>query len=484
MLTRHYDVIVVGLRPGALVAAALLAKRGLRVLAVDHPRPDLVSHGPCRFPSHDHQLMGFDDPLLMAAVLDELTVHPGRRRAVKRGDPSLQVVLPHARVDVVPDPERYAAELRRELGAEADTLLDVSEALSVEAGNLALAWQHRRSALPSPSLLQRVGYKWGKERPLFNSQPLSLGELLERFDLSHEARALLMAQIAAFGYQQDPAALPLPVAAHILLSARAGIYRAPETLHPLRELLLHRLRELHGAVSADDRVQAIQCSWGRADKVVLAGHDQPYECDHLIWGGRWEDLVAALPADVGKRYAAPVEGIAPRGGRLCVHLVVAAEGVPEGMCQQVVSVADPAAPLRDGNLLVVSASPPGDLAWAPADRRTLTLSTPVDLEGLDAERQRRIAQGMISHLRSFVPFLDPHLHHALTPPVEAPIPPERWLWSAEDMAAAFPRDMGPGPRLPHWNLFYCGRGAYPLLGMEGEIAAGVLAVDAVVGSRG
>jgi hypothetical protein len=57
------------------------------------------------------------------------------------------------------------------------------------------------------------------------------------------------------------------------------------------------------------------------------------------------------------------------------------------------------------------------------------------------------------------------------------------VFEAAQVLSAFPGDLGPGPRLPHWNVFHIGPETYPLLGFEGEIGAGLMAVDAVMATR-
>lgn len=483
MFTRHYDVIVAGLGPGALLAGALLAKRGLRVLALDQSPPEAVRQGPWAFPSHDHLLSGFDDPLLLASALDELTVHPGRRRAIRRS--GIQVLLPRLRAEIAPEPQELEREVVRELGEESEAVLHLMDALREEAGRLALAWQQRRSTLPSPSLFQRVGRRFGRERALFDGGLGTLGQLLDQSGLSPHARVFITAPLTAFGHVVDPENLPVPVAAHLLLSARAGAYRAQGTREPLKDLLLHRLMELHGERSESDHIAEIHFSWGKATEVVLAGHDRAYECDHVLWGASYDALVETLPESLQGRYTSPMADLQPEYGRFCVHLAVHGRGIPEGMADHLVSVLDPEAPLLDGNLMQVSVSPSGDERWAPAAQRAMTLSTPVRLTD-DADTpaaQAELAQRLLAHLRTFAPFVDDHLVGVWTAPADRALPSTRALWTARQVGAACPRDLGPGPRLPHWNLFHCGREAYPLLGFEGEIAAGILAVDAVTVSR-
>ena len=484
MITRSYDVIVAGFRPGALLAGALCAKRGMRVLVVDDAGLKTSRHGAYAFPSHAWPFVGFDDPLLLSSALDELTVHPTARKAIHRLSPSFQVVLPRHRIDVSADFERYCNEIKREFREPWSPIEQLLEGLKEESAQFALSWQTRRSFPPRPSLLQRIGFGGAKDKALFNSQVPTLGDYLDMSEVSPLFKVFLLAQVASFGYHLDPVDVPAPAAAHLLTSARAGMYEDAASPHPVQALLLGRIKDLRGDIYPELACQSLKVSWGKVTEVGLAGDTGTIDCDYFIWGRDYNTLMELLPQAQRKRYNPRSEHLNPRCRRFSLQLVVAEEGVPEGMCHHVISVLEPEAPLQDGNLITVSTSPVGETRYCPSGLRTMTVSTQVDVGAFDTlgEVSPEIHQKMMDHLRTFVPFLDRHLREEF---VDDSVDAESsFSWSSNQVTQFVPRDLGPGPRLPHWNLFTCGRDAYPLLGFEGEIGAGVLAVDSIVATSG
>ena len=115
--TQLYDVAIVGGELAGVVAGAVLARRGFRVLHVDDggDRPDreeegfLLPNTPDLFPSPRSL------PALHA-ILDELGMMPQVGRTIVPHARGLQLVLPDARLDLSPQDEERARELERAFG--------------------------------------------------------------------------------------------------------------------------------------------------------------------------------------------------------------------------------------------------------------------------------------------------------------------------------------------------------------------------------
>src|SRR3982751_1802318 len=128
MDTNFYDVIVCGAEFAGVVAAALLGRRGLRVLLVGHDlqRPSFeaggitLSRGPALLPSPDAPAV--------ARVLKELSlVQVIRRRAQPVA--GFQVTLPGHRFDVTGDAAALGRELQREWPQERASIEEAIRAL-------------------------------------------------------------------------------------------------------------------------------------------------------------------------------------------------------------------------------------------------------------------------------------------------------------------------------------------------------------------
>ena len=120
---RLYDVCIVGSQLGGAVAGALLARRGFRVLYIDHDGAGtqyedggyLLPHAPALIPA----------PRLLPAAeiaLNELGFTSDLGRALETSTPGLQLLFPRNRLDLHADPAARAVELRREWPADGDAL--------------------------------------------------------------------------------------------------------------------------------------------------------------------------------------------------------------------------------------------------------------------------------------------------------------------------------------------------------------------------
>ena len=107
---RHsYDVAVVGGQLAGAIAAALLARRGMKVLYVEHDGTGpgyqhegwLLPYAPCVFPA-------FKSVAALEETLEELGLNTEAHRTLKVPAPALQLLLPDERVDLFADPTRRA----------------------------------------------------------------------------------------------------------------------------------------------------------------------------------------------------------------------------------------------------------------------------------------------------------------------------------------------------------------------------------------
>jgi len=485
MITRSYDVIVAGFRPGGLLAGALLAKRGLRVLAINQDGRGPVRMGKYTFPSHRYPFIGFEDRELLGAAIDELTIHPTERKALQPSVPSFQVILPGQRVDVYPD-DRFAREISREFPRDDVLIEGIYSRIKDEAGVFLQAWQARRSQPPRPSLMQKMGMGAfsRRDKALFSGAMPTLGQVMDQLEAPPAVRAFFYAQLVAFGYSAHPEELLMPVASHLLTTARAGIYGDTEHAEPLVNLLTDRLRSLHSDVVPQERITGLEFSWSKLQELTFLGYDQKFTCDFLIWNAPYETLLDVLP-DTIRRKGYEGRTDPPEFERFSIHLALDEFVIPVGMQDHAILVADDEAPLQEGNLVYLTLSPEGAEAFAPTGTRAVTATTivPATPEFRTREARRRVATTMLTHIKFVMPFMERYVRtlHVPMPANDGDVGDP--VFDTARLNATFPGDAGPGPRLPHWNVFHLGRETYPLLGFEGEIGAGLLTADAVMAAR-
>ena len=136
MDTNFYDVIVCGSELAGLVSAALLARRGLRVLLLGHdtdlPSFDAggiaLSRAPALLPALESQLVG--------RVLTELNCVQVVRRRAPVLSPGFQVVMPRRRFDLLAEREPARRELGREFPGDIDAIEAAMDRLVAASGLL------------------------------------------------------------------------------------------------------------------------------------------------------------------------------------------------------------------------------------------------------------------------------------------------------------------------------------------------------------
>ena len=113
MIARHFDVVVLGTRLGALATAALLARRDFRVLVLGQgSRPATYRYDglPLRRRTFAH--LAAPSPA-WRRVVAELAQSQAFRRRLRALDPMLQYLDPKRRLELPPDPQLFARELDR-----------------------------------------------------------------------------------------------------------------------------------------------------------------------------------------------------------------------------------------------------------------------------------------------------------------------------------------------------------------------------------
>ncbi|HMK73253.1 MAG TPA: desaturase, partial [Myxococcaceae bacterium] len=117
--SRVYDAIVLGGSLGAGFAAALLARRGLRVLWTEHDgtRAGYTSQG-FLWPREVLPLPPIKAMPLLEDALTELGLTTQVTRALRPVVPALQLLLPRHRLDLPLDDARRLAECAREFGKQ------------------------------------------------------------------------------------------------------------------------------------------------------------------------------------------------------------------------------------------------------------------------------------------------------------------------------------------------------------------------------
>ena len=427
----HYDVVVAGASLGGLVAGALLARRGFRVLVLCAAEP----------PPDPRPLLGLERPA-WRRVVGELNLLQLLRRRLTAQRPAYQLVLPGARIDVHDDELLRAHELARALPAEATAirahlgrcdetarLLDplFGEDLTLPPDGF---WARRELARIEPRL------------------PRSLDDLFPGLPAGAPGRLVSLAPAAATvdAWPLSPTAV-----------GRAGaVFRdAPQRLaagwDDVRRLLCERIA-LHGGELRAAAASRFELRRGRVVAVV-AGEER-------VGAGfvLHADPAQALPALLGPE-ARPPKALQraaalspPAAVRVSMRMQIREAGLPEGLGDVAFLAADPAGPLEGDRLVALYAG--------SRDGEVVTLTAQVvALPDADVEA---ICERVHAHLLGLMPFLPRHL-------VARAAPTTTTLWSSAQPSALGLCGLPHGTGLK--NVLFLSSQSIPGAGAEGEAVA-------------
>jgi phytoene dehydrogenase-like protein len=472
----------VGSQLGGIAAGALLARRGFRVLHVDHDglggqyvdggwqlpyAPSLLT-SPRLFPAGE-------------AVLSELGLVADLGRQLEPCVPDLQVILPRARLDLVRDPAGRRAELEREWPGEGQRL----EAALEEALRLFDAERAFLEALPPlPPLGLRQRWRLSRARRLSPSggdgPPVPLAELGD-----HPLAAALRSAYPFLAHLDGaPPRLGLIRTLGALLR---GTHRLPGGEVGLREILRRRIAESRGDLLGGDAEPAIaeslEVERGRVVAVRVSGSDGVYTARAFVSATDTVALRRLVPGG-GEKLAAQLDRSRPSRRLLSVNWVVRAEGLPAALGPT--ALASGFDGLGSVLLQVLPAvrAAKGRATEPAAAERVLTAGVVVPVRGREPDEEALGAQ--VGRLREtvvrFLPFFDRHVVHESVPLVAADASRRGTRLLAHPLYAMAPGRLlgvtGLPTRSAVRNLFFAGREVVPGLGLEGELHAALQAADA------
>jgi phytoene dehydrogenase-like protein len=478
---RAYDVCVVGSQLGGIAAGALLARRGFRVLHVDHDglggqyadggwvlpyAPSLVP-SPRLFPAAE-------------AVLGELGLAADLARQLEPCVPDLQVLLPRARLDLARDPAARRAELEREWPGEGERLEAALEA-ALRLFDGERPFLEARPPLPPAGLRQR--WRLSRARRLSPSggdgPPAPLAELGDH----PLARALRGAYPFLAHLDGPPPRLGLVRTLGALLR---GTHRVAGGEVGIREILRRKIAESRGDLLGDEGAPAIaeslEVERGRVVAVRVGGSDGVYVARAFLAATDTAALRRLVPGG-GEKLAAQLDRSRPSRRLLSVNWVVRPEALPAPLGPTAIADGfDGAGPV----LLQVTAAARAGKGRAAETRaeRVLSAGAVVPARGREPDAEALAAE--VARLRSTVgrvlPYFDRHVVHESVPLLAADATRRGTRLLAHPLY-----ELGPGrllgvtglpTRSAVRNLFFAGREVVPGLGLEGEFHAALQAADA------
>ncbi|MCB9611387.1 MAG: hypothetical protein H6721_09105 [Sandaracinus sp.] len=491
MTHSSYDVVLLGLSPEPLFAAALLAKRGFRVLVLGQGElPPSYTVAGTSLPRAPFTFDAAHSPVARR-ILAELALSQLFRRRSVAFDPALQVVLPRHRFDLALDEACLEREIARELPTVRRAVEELHRQLNRQSERVDTLLD-RDLVWPPDGFLERRELQRALQALPFErdgSSPDPLAELPERnaFRLVYDAPSRAFSSL-------DPSQLPAFAIARHYAAWLRGSVKLEGGYDWLHRTLLDRIRTHGGEVRVAERAERVNVRRGVVEGVVLAS-GEVIGAGFLVHGGEIASLLRLLPDRAAldplfERVGEP----SPRFFRYTLHVLLRAEGVPEGMARDVLYVRDPARPRVGENFLRLEL----DDGWGrgsraegtPSGRARLTVEALLPRRGVEevsgyvASQRERI----LATLSELVPFLSDHAElidsphdgrdaqHLATGALIAPEEP--WSRGPRTMRAVhgYPvRGMlgvaGLPLRTPLRRLLLCGPHNLPGLGLEGSLVA-------------
>jgi phytoene dehydrogenase-like protein len=483
--TNFYDVVVCGGELTGLVTAALLGRRGFRVLLLGHdadrPAFEAAGHTLSRGPA---LLPPIGTPGVARVLKDLNCVQIVRRRAPPLS-PGFQVVMPRHRFDIGLSPDALGREMAREFGAERT---------AIEA---ALARVASASALLDPLLATEItlppdGFWERREVGRLESLlPRPGTDLLAPLPASHPMRAVVAAPGVLSGVVV-PGAPAIVGEARAFDLARRGLHRVEGGYAGLHALFREKLETFSGERRDKLIPVEIVVKRGKVAGVRVRPRDETIGCEHLVWAGSAAAMHALCAEKPVRRGRDGAPGLHVEAYRYALALLVSPEVIPEGMGDRVFMIGDPARPLLEENALAITVGQPGprQVDQIPIWVECIVPAPPVDAGAgyLQALRGRVVAR-----LETLLPFLRRHLIVLASP--HDGLPPElpegaRGKGKGKGESAKLP-PVPPTPLPPVYaadsdspfdvaalqhatgikNLYLAGLENLPGLGIEGELVS-------------
>ena len=497
-MSEHFDVAILGMELPGIIAAALLAKRGRRVVILDHgdSASSYTRHGVvlprvpslAALPSTSPHMQRIHDELSLTAAVQALTHSP---------DPSFQAILNKHRCDL-----RGASQsLQYEVTAEFPELGDEAQAWA----NRVVAIDQRICAMleampdtPPSSWMER----WQTREMAATCDELletvEASELFAHIPAQHPLRTLLTAPLAFLGnlWAPVPSTLHAVRALAGFIRGCAGVLENTSQLHDLmmQHAVKHGVQLRRNAVIAQvhrkrrilTEVQLIDCQAVIRADFFLNNCFTPFS-----------DL---LPANA-RQLTSEEHHMRATRSLLVQNIIVRKEVIPEAMARAVFMLdgrqsqrddapADPALFVQRNPIRKVASNRAHAQAIDPDTHEVLTVACPVRVRDVaHAGNSQAIFESQaLARLGRLIPYLADHVVDVSHPldtrgwddlPARSDTPHSWWSahplfeTTAKPILGVFCRPV----QTYFQNMAHCGRDVVPAFGLEGEYITAWAAVS-------
>ncbi|MCP4675390.1 MAG: hypothetical protein GY854_07780 [Deltaproteobacteria bacterium] len=397
MTTNYYDAVVLGMDLGPLAAGALLARRGFRVLIVGQNTPS--NRYDCFdyiFSRRPFLLTSAESPAVRR-IINELSVSQLFQHAVRTMNPSYQVVLRRARLDVFRDPEQTMTELRREFPGAAAAVEEAFNHIGRVNGEIDKLVSNN-IVVPPESFIEK--------------REFSRAEVQNPFRMESQVDPRLAVDATSgFGefldvpirFETAGASSPAPFVRFRQLGG--WLFNCQDVeggLDGLRSLLVDQIVGQGGDHHPRRRVAEIVVRKGRVTGVLMSGREEMTGCQVVLTGQSAAEIAPLVaPNTWTKRFRALVDDSPEAVLGYAVNLGVDPEVIPAGLAGTAFISLGPG--LGD-ELLRVEQVPQKNENLA-----ALHVSCVVPPDSEETIRSGALRDAILDRMRWLVPFLDKYL---------------------------------------------------------------------------
>ncbi|OGQ89193.1 MAG: hypothetical protein A2289_04240 [Deltaproteobacteria bacterium RIFOXYA12_FULL_58_15] len=503
-MTQHFDVAVVGGQASGLIAAALLAKRGRRVVLLDHgENTTYYRRRGLRLPLIPTLVPVFENSPFIKRVHDELGLAPELRSASEPLDPIFQVIMPKHRIDVRADRDALLEEIGHEFPEMVDPVARFFTQLFALDKEIS-QFLEESSPLPPWGMCEQWRMRGILSKAKHLDAPFESRDMLEGIPPDHPVRELLLGPLTFFGHLpvKEPSTLH---AVRLIARFYRGTLAFADRLGGLQAVLLKVARDTGVEIRRGAVVRSISTRGKRLHEIIEAGSKISITADYFVANtfGPFQEL---LPANkLQARYAQTQRANHATGSLLVLNLVVQQQVIPKGMAQALFllngrrqprddEATDPALFLRRYPAMQREPRPvhTADTQDDPKNE-VLSIACPVDTADVarSPERLAALKQQLTERVGRLIPFL-----RSFVVDMSLPVETSGWDVETDDVIRRIdPWSLHPifepakrplfgvasrPTRTAFKNAVHTGRDVAPGLGLEGEYLAGLAAADALV----
>lgn len=482
-----YDAIIIGPHFGGLLAAALLVKRGKKVLmirGIADGDEEAEKYLALKTSSSIFSELGGISYLRRA--FEELAATPGKTQVISAVEPSLQMVLPGYRIDLFHD------GISRSLRFFAGDYLDRVEGFLKKLGRYGfLVEKYFKHTDPDLSAGKRSRFYSGLARFFTEKLLSSLGirgftGRLEKLDVDEDVKSFLLviAMARSHLFNED---VPVASASCGLDILRSGSYIFNFAKPQVDEILYGFISERGGEIVDDAEISEVMAYKGEVKGVVLDEGEHVCRCDHLIVNGPLRWFVERSRLELPRRFLKKrVSSLEPVCFDLFLHIKMKEEAVPVGMSHYLILVKDLAGEPVGDNVISVVMLPQAEKSPEEGDLKNIIANCKIYFSAGDSipcEKIEEVREKILSSLRQLMPFSFSSIVEISHYPAADLYPYRLPPWLSVVYGPAFKPLLGLSlikHRLPYYkNVLVTSDDLFPGLGPDGPVVSGCFVANLI-----